>query len=149
MKNTKDKKLKMLMNQLKVEDLIIYIHQFRRLTFRLLFLLRLMKPVGTGTLILILEWSYSLQFCNFCSTWATKTIEVHCVKSVQIRSFFWSVFSRIWTRKSSVFGKFHTVMVSLTHTRPILHFCIPWKQKTSGFPTFLGGKEMERWPETG
>ena len=44
MKNTKDKKLKMLINQLKVEDLIIYIHQFRRLTFRSLFLLRLMKP---------------------------------------------------------------------------------------------------------
>ena len=22
---------------------------------------------------------------------------VHCVKSVQIRSYFWSVFSRIWT----------------------------------------------------
>ena len=45
---------------------------------------------------------------------------VHCVKSVQIRSFFWSVFSRIWTiispysvrmrentdQKNSVFGHF-------------------------------------------
>ena len=37
----------------------------------------------------------------------------HCVKSVQIRSFFWSVFSCIWTeykklrtRKKSVFGHF-------------------------------------------
>ena len=30
----------------------------------------------------------------------------HSVKSVQIRSFFWSVFSRIRTRKSSVFGHF-------------------------------------------
>ena len=44
----------------------------------------------------------------------------HCVKSVQIRSFFWSVFSRIWTiispysvrmrentdQKNSVFGHF-------------------------------------------
>ena len=37
----------------------------------------------------------------------------HCVKSVQIRSFFWSVFSRIrteygeiQTRKNSVFGHF-------------------------------------------
>ena len=37
----------------------------------------------------------------------------HCVKSVQMRSFFWSVFSYIWTkyrkiqtRKSSVFGHF-------------------------------------------
>ena len=37
----------------------------------------------------------------------------HCVKSVQIRSFLWSVFSLIWTeyvetqtRKNSVFGHF-------------------------------------------
>ena len=37
----------------------------------------------------------------------------HCVKSVKIRSFFWSVFSCIWTeymkiqtRKNSVFGHF-------------------------------------------
>ena len=28
----------------------------------------------------------------------------HCVKSVQIQSYFWSVFSCIWTRKNSVFG---------------------------------------------
>ena len=41
----------------------------------------------------------------------------HCVKSVQIRSFFWSVFSRIrteygeMTRKYSVFGHFsHSVL---------------------------------------
>ena len=38
---------------------------------------------------------------------------LHCVKSVQIQSFFWSVFSCIWTeyrkirtRKNSVFGHF-------------------------------------------
>ena len=30
----------------------------------------------------------------------------HCVKSVQRRSFFWSVFSRIWSRKNSVFAHF-------------------------------------------
>ena len=37
----------------------------------------------------------------------------HCVKSVQLRSFFWSVFSRIWTecgkirtRKNYIFGGF-------------------------------------------
>ena len=37
----------------------------------------------------------------------------HCVKFVQIRSFFWSIFPRIqsdygktWTRKNSVFGHF-------------------------------------------
>ena len=30
----------------------------------------------------------------------------HGVKSVQIWSFFWSVFSCIWTRKNSIFGHF-------------------------------------------
>ena len=46
-----------------------------------------------------------------------KTKNQHCMKIVQIRSFFWSVFSRIWTeysvqirkirtRKNSVFGHF-------------------------------------------
>ena len=30
----------------------------------------------------------------------------HCVKSVQTRSYFWSVFSHIWTIKNSVFGHF-------------------------------------------
>ena len=32
--------------------------------------------------------------------------EFHYVKGVQIRRFFWSVFSRIRTRKNSVFGQF-------------------------------------------
>ena len=37
----------------------------------------------------------------------------HCVKSVEIQSFFWSVFYRIWTRKSPVFGHFlHRDIVS-------------------------------------
>ena len=31
---------------------------------------------------------------------------VHCVKSVQIRSFFRSILSRIWSRKTSVFWHF-------------------------------------------
>ena len=31
---------------------------------------------------------------------------VHCVKSIQIRSFFWSIFSCIRTRKNSVFAHF-------------------------------------------
>ena len=46
------------------------------------------------------------------SIWLPKGIS-HCVKSAQIRSFFWSVFSCIWTefrevrtRKNSVFGLF-------------------------------------------
>ena len=35
-----------------------------------------------------------------------KNKHVHCVKSVQIRTFFWSIISRIRTRKNSVFGHF-------------------------------------------
>ena len=46
MKNTKDKKLKMLISHLKVDDLYIYIYHFRHLTFQSLFLLQLMKTSG-------------------------------------------------------------------------------------------------------
>ena len=35
----------------------------------------------------------------------------HCVKSVQIRWFFWSVFSRIRTRKISYLDTFHAVQL--------------------------------------
>ena len=45
---------------------------------------------------------------------------MHCVKSVQIWSFFWSVFSLIWTecrkirtRKKSIFGHFSQISDSL------------------------------------
>ena len=57
-----------------------------------------------------------------------KNLNKHCVKSVQIRSYFWSVFScirteygdllnlriqseyrKIRTRNNSVFGRFHVV----------------------------------------
>ena len=45
----------------------------------------------------------------------TRAFAYHCVKSVHIRSFFWSVFSCIRTeyrkirvRKNSVFGQFLT-----------------------------------------
>ena len=27
---------------------------------------------------------------------------IHCMKSVQLRSFFWSVFSRIWTQYGEI-----------------------------------------------
>ena len=39
----------------------------------------------------------TLYFQNNHPSWLSKIINGHCVKSVQIRSFFWSVFSRIWT----------------------------------------------------
>ena len=35
-------------------------------------------------------------------TKAKKSLSVHCVKSVQIRSFFWSVFSCIWTEYGEI-----------------------------------------------
>ena len=38
--------------------------------------------------------------------WIRMILLVHCVKSVQIRSFFWSVLSCTRTRKNSVFGHF-------------------------------------------
>ena len=39
---------------------------------------------------------------------------LHCAKSVQIRSIFWSEYRKIWTRKDSVFGHFsHSVDASL------------------------------------
>ena len=46
-------------------------------------------------------------------------MHLHCVKSVQIRSFFWSVFSpnagKYGTEKNSVFGRFsHSVNVFQT-----------------------------------
>ena len=42
---------------------------------------------------------------NFCKI-IKNSCNVHFVKCVQIQSFFWSVFSRIRTRKNSVFGHF-------------------------------------------
>ena len=30
---------------------------------------------------------------------------IYCVKDVQIRSFFWSVFSRIWTENGNIRSK--------------------------------------------
>ena len=41
----------------------------------------------------------------------------HCVKSVQIRSFFWSEYRKIRTRKNSVFGHFSRIEVfPMPHT---------------------------------
>ena len=44
-------------------------------------------------------WQYAKQ--NFCFI---GSVVSHCVKGVQIRSFFWSIFSCIRSRKGSVFG---------------------------------------------
>ena len=39
----------------------------------------------------------------------TADISNHCVKNVQIRSFFWSEYRKIWTRKTSYLGTLHAV----------------------------------------
>ena len=60
----------------------------------------------------------------------TSRVAFHCVKSVQIRSYFWSVFSfirteyrKIWTRKNSVFGHFHAVHVISLTLKKCLWYC--------------------------
>ena len=50
-------------------------------------------------------FNYELEFTqDKAATCITCSGNLHCVKSVQIRSFFWSVFSHIRSRKNSEFG---------------------------------------------
>ena len=62
-----------------------------------------------------LSWDYSdnslsSKYGTFWTFWFQTFILAadawcgHCLKTVQIRSYFWSVFSCIWTRNNSVFG---------------------------------------------
>ena len=53
----------------------------------------------TVTCFLLGLWTMSINTVSILS----KSL---CVKSVPIRTFFWSVFCHIWTRKNSVFGHF-------------------------------------------
>ena len=47
-------------------------------------------------------------FGNFRKQWKSNTLILtnHCVKSVQIRSYFWSEYRKIRTRNNPVFGQF-------------------------------------------
>ena len=72
-------------------------------------------PFRNGTLTIALKnWAkadiktfwFSTIFTSFLYFDPNILSSIVCVKSVQIRSFFWSIFSRIWTRKNSVFGHF-------------------------------------------
>ena len=66
----------------------------------------------------VLPYDFWKSLCFFL--WNASKCSWHCVKSVQIRSIFWSVFSRIqskcgkiWIRKYSVFGDFlHSVIIT-------------------------------------
>ena len=81
----------------------------------------------------ILIFTKYLIFCNLNGTTQTTIIpdHPHCVKSVQIRSFLWFVFSCIYSKyrkvhtgKISVFGHFSGSAL-LTHFSPVLHFYTP------------------------
>ena len=67
---------------------------------------------------------------------------IHRVKSVEIQSFLWSVFSHIWTEygpeKTLYWDTFHAV-ISLTHLHPIFNFCTPWKHKILSFTDIFRG----------
>ena len=64
------------------------------------------------TAVAIFKWAKPCSkylSCNISSKIASPSYysnKAHCVKSVQIRSYFWSVFSCIRTRNNSVFGHF-------------------------------------------
>ena len=48
------------------------------------------------------------EFWSVCSHYLGQ-LQIHCVKSVQIRSFLWSEYRKIRTRKNSVLGHFHAL----------------------------------------
>ena len=60
----------------------------------------------------------------------------HCVKSVQTRSFFWSVFSCIRTRKNSVFGHF-SCSERLTRWKEQMYLWLSFSQHFR-FPSVFG-----------
>ena len=48
---------------------------------------------------------------------------MHCVKCVQIRSFFWSVFSYIWTEYGKMWTRKKTPYLNTFHAVMNLQFC--------------------------
>ena len=92
-----------------------YIFILTTIFFQLLNLsLLILSPVALAWLFFFLYLLSLDAFILFSSKFRKKTVisttsfigVFHCVKSVQIWSFFWSVFSCIRTRKKSVFGHF-------------------------------------------
>ena len=70
------------------------------------------------------------QCCKLC--WWNDTVFMHCVKSVPIRSYFWSVFFCIRTRNKSVFGHFLRSVVYLYSLYLFirLNFIFCWTSRT-------------------
>ena len=83
----------------------------KKILFLIFLIMHQVKTCSYGPKIL-----KNLKIKSFIQVTIFHTSYPHCVKSSQIRSFFWSVFSRICTeygkmrtRKIPYFGTFHTV----------------------------------------
>ena len=70
-------------------------------------------------------------------------LQLHCLKSVQTRSFFWSAFSfihteywKLQTRKSFIFGFFHVVL-SFDADEVKIFKIIVWLSRSSRTEVFL------------
>ena len=92
---------------------------------------------------------YTISLSKSCIIEFTDELtHLNCVKSVQIQSFFWSVFPcirteyrKIRTRKSSVFGHFSR-SVNVTIFSQCSHFIL---QKTKDFLVFSRGTKWKHW----
>ena len=69
------------------------------------------------------------------------------MKSVQIQSFFWSVLSRIWTRKNAVFGldTFHAVRPKRNLSTDEPANCGPYNLKDDKKMSHLLSKLQSQW----
>ena len=83
-----------------------------------------------------LTQTLSSEFCKILRTFSYNTsgwlllkllLRTHCVKSVQIRSFFWSVFSCIWTDYGDLRSP-NSVQTQENTDQKKLRICIPFTQ---------------------
>ena len=94
--------------------LIWYLLAFCWVVFQIIFSFRLLFKRKTHKNVRLIF--YLLSFSVKVSALVRK-IFYYCVKSIKIRSFFWSLFSRIRTRKSCLFGHFsrgvHLILIGI------------------------------------
>ena len=98
---------------------------------------KVIQKYPRASFFLTLSWRWQLSYRNQSIDLLCKSMDwflydselrqervnnTHCMKSVQIRSFFWSVFSCIQTRKNSVFGNFSRKDCQLYLVNIFLHF---------------------------
>ena len=69
----------------------------------------------------------------------------HCVKSVQIRRFFWSVFSCIRTRRNSVFGHYSR---SAYYKKAVLNYFAILQENTCTDVSFLLKTKLQNFTKS-